>query len=91
VTPLRSPPNGRNAEASTVHHSGLKASGENVLLHAVKMEHESVKFIVKSLKLMGELMTIVYCISFNVAKGWENSFHNRILPLICSAPFILSL
>jgi hypothetical protein len=65
----RSQPNGRNAEVSIVLRSGLKASGENVLLHAVKMEHESVKFIVKSLKLMGELMTIVYCITFIVRVG----------------------
>lgn len=69
VTLPRSQPNGRNAEASIVHRNGLKANGENVLLHAVKMEHESVKFIVKSLKLMGELMTIVYCISFMARVG----------------------
>lgn len=49
---------GKNAEVSIVLRNGLKANGENVQLHAVKMEHESVKFIVKSLKLMGELMTI---------------------------------
>lgn len=65
----RSQQNGRNAEVSIVHRSGLKANGENVLHHAVKMENKSGKFIVKSLKLMGELMTIVYCRSFMARVG----------------------
>lgn len=69
VMPPRSQLNGKNAEVSIVHRSGLKASGENVLHHAVKMENKRGKFIVNSLKLMGKLMTIFYCRSFMARVG----------------------
>lgn len=81
VTLPKSRPNGRNAAFSIVLRNGLKASGENVLLHAVRTEHESEKFIVKSLKLMGELMTIVYCISFMARVGFFSQPHSSIILL----------
>lgn len=44
----------KSVDPWTVHRNGLKANGESARHRAVKMEQESVKFIVKLSKLMGE-------------------------------------
>lgn len=66
ATLLRNLRSGRNAVCSTVLHNGLRANGQNVQLHADKMEQGNVKFTAQKLVLAGNISGAFYFMTLTI-------------------------